>query len=1014
MSGLLSIPAEGQRAEPWRDPTVNQINRLQVHSNYFAFAPEEQAQTASESQNYLSLNGLWRFMWVRNFDQRPTDFYKLDYDDKSWGTMPVPGVWELNGYGDPLYSNVSYPWHNQFKTEPPVVPEHNNHVGSYRRIVTIPKHWAGKRIVAHFGSVTSNITLYVNGRYVGYSEDSKLAAEFDLTPYLRVGAQNLIAFQVHRWCDGTYLETQDFWRLSGVARDTYLYARAPKRIEDIRLTPDLDASYQHATLRVELRRQGAVPVQLQLLDAANQVVASANMAAAQTSLLLNIPNAQLWSAETPYLYQLVARTSEEEIRQYVGLRKVEIKNKQLLLNGKPILIKGVNRHELDPDGGYVVSRERMEQDIRLMKQLNINAVRTCHYPNDPYWYELCDKYGLYVVAEANVETHGMGYGKESLSHSKAWRTAHLERNLRQTELLYNHPSIITWSMGNESGPGENFGVVYDALKKLDPSRPVQYERAEGKYTDIYAHMYRTPEVIKKYVDNNLEHPYIICEYAHAMGNSLGGFDEYWDLIRREPLFQGGFIWDWADQSLRKRLTDGRSIYAYAGDYNKYDFDEDNNFCNNGVVSPDRRPNPHAEEVRYQQQSIWTTLSPSKTGILEIYNENFFISLDGYELRWQLSVDGSPIQTGCAALPYIGPQQRGTLTLPLKPYRAKATEEVTLELSYHQREASGLLAAGTEVAHQQFVLKPAEYQPLTLVHNKLYKPALLDERDKRYIIVQGERFRLDISRSTGLITRYEMAGRALLAEDADLRPNFWRAPTDNDMGANCQLKFAVWRTPEFKLNELKSEQERDGNIKVVASYEMPSVKATLTLTYLIDNDGGIIYKQSMQTTAGAEVADLFRFGIRLKMPLHYDRIDYLGRGPGETYADRKLSQRLGHYRQLVADQFYPYVRPQETGGKADVRLYRVVDHGGFGLEFRAEYPLQASALDRAREDLDGYPRKGQQHSELVPRAAFTDVQIDRYQLGLGCYNSWGQMPQLQYHVPYQSYEMSVQIRPIDIY
>lgn len=1012
---LLSSQGEAQDSRrPWLDPKTNAINRVEMHTDYFAFARGESTQFKEKSQNYISLNGLWRFHWVKDFDQRPEKFYEMNYNDKAWGSMPVPGIWELNGYGDPVYVNENYPWHFQFKNQPPIVPTENNHVGSYRRFISVPKHWAGKQIVAHFGSVTSNLTLYVNGQYIGYSEDSKLAAEFDLTPYLKVGMENLIAFQVHRWCDGTYLEAQDFWRLSGVGRDCYLYARSPNRIEDIHITSQLDDSFDKASLKVDLQLVGRPAISLELLDAEGRRVSKVNLASGQTSIRLDVLEPRLWTAETPYLYQLIARTADEEIRQNVGLRQVEIKNKQLLVNGKPILIKGVNRHELDPDGGYVVSRKRMEQDIQLMKSLNINAVRTSHYPCDPYLYELCDRYGLYVVAEANVESHGMGYGKESLSHKKDWRRAHVERNERQTKLLRNHPSIIIWSTGNESGPGENFGAAYDAVKKLDPSRPVQYERAFGKYSDIYAYMYRTPDFIQNYLDNSPTQPYIICEYAHAMGNSLGGLAEYWDLIRREPLFQGGFIWDWADQSLRKKLPNGRTIYAYAGDYNNYDVDEDNNFCNNGLVSPDRQLNPHAEEVRYQLQNIWTTLVDSLSGDLEVYNENFFSSLDNYYLHWQLSADGRPIRSGAMALPHITPQGKARLSLPLEPLPADCSEMLTLELSYRLRHTEGILAAGSQVARQQFILRSAASTALTLEENPLYGALSINERDRRYIILENNHLRLDFSRTTGLICRYDVGGRALLAKGSELTPNFWRAPTDNDMGAKSQINFEAWRTPEMKLVELKTSRETNSAVKVQALYEMPDVQARLQLEYIVGNDGAIIYSQALTASKEAQVSDLFRFGFRLKMPLEYDRIDYFGRGPGESYPDRRLGLALGHYHQRVADQFYPYIRPQETGGKADVRFFRVLDRGGFGLEIRAEYPLQASALDRAREDLDGYPKKTQKHSELVPRASFTDVQIDRYHMGLGCYNSWGQLPAKPYQLPYQSYEMRALIRPVDIH
>ncbi len=623
----LSIGLGAQTArEPHSNPELTSEHRLPMHTSYYAL-PEAEAHLPFEaSSRYLSLKGLWRFKWVRHLGQRPRDFYKPDYDDSAWDEMPVPGIWEVNGYGDPLYANENYPWHNQYRNNPPLYPETNNHVGSYRRTIRVPEGWRGKEIRLHVGSATSNLRLWVNGRYVGYSEDSKLPAEFDLTPYLEVGRDNLIAMQIQRWSTGTYQEAQDMWRLSGIARDVYLYARERQGLRDVRLTTTLDDSYRHGILQVRLDYLGRpTPVELELLDAQGERVLSHRLPAGAREVRLELPNAHLWSAESPYLYTARLKAAGEVITQMVGFRRVEIRDVQLLVNGKPILIKGVNRHEIDPDGGYLVSRERMLEDVRLMKSLNINAVRTSHYPCDPYWYELCDRYGLYVVAEANVESHGMGYGKESLSHPKAWRHAHVERNTRQVEYLYNHPSIIIWSTGNESGGGENFGHAYDAVRRLDPYRPIQYERAELKYTDLYVRMYRQPDEIRQYLQNPPK-PFVLCEYAHAMGNSLGGFDEYWALIRQERSLQGGFIWDWADQGLRRYSPEGKPFYAYAGDFNAYDYKDDNNFCNNGLVSPDRHLNPHAHEVRYQHQNIWTKLTDTARWEVEVYNEHFFTSL----------------------------------------------------------------------------------------------------------------------------------------------------------------------------------------------------------------------------------------------------------------------------------------------------------------------------------------------------------------------------------------------------
>ena len=629
--GLLTLvvtSASAQTFNEWRNAEINAVNRAEMHTSYFAYESAEAAQRGdmTQSERYMSLNGTWKFNWVKNADARPTDFFRTDFNDLGWDEMQVPAVWELNGYGDPLYVNVGYAWRSQYPNNPPYAPIEENHVGSYRRELVVPASWKGQDIIAHFGSVTSNIYLWVNGRFVGYSEDSKLEAEFNLTPYLKFGEKNLFAFQVFRWCDGTYLEDQDFFRFSGVGRDCYLYARDKRRIEDIRLTPDLNDTFTQGTLNVELKRKGSGKVTIELMDATGKSIAKATTTTNQATLTVEKPH--LWSAETPYLYSVKATMegNNEVIPQNVGFRKIEIRNAQVLVNGQPVLFKGADRHELDPDGGYVVSAERMLQDIRIMKEMNINAIRTCHYPDDALWYDLCDRYGIYLVAEANIESHGMGYGDATLAKNPSYRKAHLERNSRHVARGYNHPSIIFWSLGNEAGYGSNFEAAYDLVKEMDPSRPVQYEQAglNGK-SDIYCPMYLGYEPCERYGQNK-EHtkPLIQCEYAHAMGNSEGGFKEYWDIIRRYPNYQGGFIWDFVDQSIRWKGKNGRMIYAYGGDFNTTDA-SDQNFCNNGLISPDRVLNPHAYEVKRLYQDIHTTAGNLSKGEIKIYNEYFLNS-----------------------------------------------------------------------------------------------------------------------------------------------------------------------------------------------------------------------------------------------------------------------------------------------------------------------------------------------------------------------------------------------------
>ena len=708
---LTGLTAFAQKDE-WQDPNVNAINRAPMHTNYFAYESENAALKGcrTSSDNYMSLNGMWKFHWVKDADQRPmTDFYKVGFNDKGWATMQVPGMWEMNGYGDPVYIDSGYAWRNQHPNNPPYVPEENNHVGTYRKEITLPSEWKGREIMAHFGSVTSNMYLWVNGQFVGYSEDSKLEAEFNLTKYLKPG-KNLIVFQVFRWCDGTYLEDQDLFRFSGVARDCYLYTRTINHIEDIRVTPDLDAQYKDATLRVDIQMKGKGTVDLKLLDKAGKEVASSQVkGSGKQSVTLSVSNPAKWTAETPNLYKLVANLSEngkviESIPIQVGFRKVEMKNSQVLVNGQPVLIKGVNRHEIDPDGGFYVSKERMIQDLDRLKELNINAIRTCHYPDNNLWYELCDKYGFYVVAEANVESDGMGYYETTLAKESMYEKAHLERNQRNVQRGYNHPSIIIWSMGNEAGFGPNFEVCYRWIKNEDKTRPVQYEQAKtNDFTDIFCPMYHGYEASEKYAQGDIDKPLIQCEYTHAMGNSEGGFKEYWDLIRKYPKFQGGFIWDFVDQSVRRYTEDGREFYAYGGDFNAYDA-SDQNFCDNGLISPDRVLNPHADEVAYYYQNIWVKPVDLKKGIVSVYNEKFFRDLSDYYAQWELLVDGKVAKTGIVADVKVTPQQTANLQLGYSLDGICACKEVLLNVYFKLKQTEAFLPAGHTVAKEQLAIQ----------------------------------------------------------------------------------------------------------------------------------------------------------------------------------------------------------------------------------------------------------------------------------------------------------------------
>ncbi len=1021
---VVPMATEAQTFTEWQDLEVNAVHRLPMHTRYFAYESGEAARAGdpSASRNYLSLNGSWKFNWVKEVAMRPTDFYRSDYNDKGWDTMPVPGMWELNGYGDPLYVNWNYAWKGSFKNNPPFVPEENNHVGSYRREFLIPSGWDGKQIVAHFGAVTSNLYLWVNGRFVGYSEDSKLEAEFDLTSYLKPGQKNLIAFQTFRWCDGSYLEDQDFFRLSGVARDCYLYAR-PKGagLTDIRVTPDLDSDYRHGTLAVALAMRGGAKADLQLMDAEGRVVASAK--GATETCQMEVKDPQKWSAESPYLYTLLATVNQgsqviEAVPLKVGFRKIERKGSQVLVNGQPVLFKGVNRHEMDPLGGYVVSRERMLQDIRLMKQYNINAVRTCHYPDDPLWYDLCDEYGLYVVAEANLEAHGQGFGSKAFSTEKRFLKSFLERNQRNVQSNFNHPSIVFWSLGNETADGPNFAHCYDWIKREDPSRLVQYEQAKkNAHTDVFCPMYLNQQDCETYAKSDNpedDKPLIQCEYAHAMGNSCGGFKEYWELVRKYPKFQGGFIWDFADQSLYGKDAKGNDMYKYGGDYNPYDA-SDKNFCNNGLFGPDRLPHPHLEEVAYFYQNIWVSPLDLDKGTLRIYNEHFFQSLENYLLEWQIVADGRPLQTGIVSTLNVAPQQTGIVTLEYQSEHIPDRAEVLLNLFFRQKTARHGVPAGHIVAKAQVQVrqKSTDGQWIDSASRPVNADSLMvDDTNRRRLRIRGTGVCIDFDKDNGFLCRYDVDGVPLLFEGGQLKPNFWRAGTDNDFGANLQKAYAVWKDPVLRLSRLEHKVGA-GNLEVEAVYEMPEVKAVLTLLYRVQPTGVIEVSQYIATGEKEGVPDMYRFGMRMPLSLRFNRIEYYGRGPIENYADRHAAAFVGHYIQTVDEQAHPYIRPQETGTKGDIRWWKQTDTGGFGLGIDARVPFSASALRYSLASLDDGEEKGQRHFSEIPQADYVDFCIDKVQAGIGGTTSWGPdavaLP--PYRVPYADNEFTFRIVPV---
>ena len=1008
----MSSGALAQSESRWQNVNINQQNREPRRANFFAFENLEKAQSfdKKKSANYLSMEGMWKFNFVKDHNKRPANFFALKYDDSQWKDFPVPGLFELNGYGDATYKNIGYAWATQFDPKPPYISELNNYTGSYRRTFELPKDWKGKDVYFHVGSATSNLTLWVNGKYVGYSEDSKVAAEFNISKYLKPG-KNLIAMQVMRWCDGSYFEDQDFWRFTGIAREVYLYARPKLHAADIRLNAALENNYQDGVLNYKVSLKGGkTDVAITLCDKDGKQIAQATGAQG----VIKVPKVNAWTAETPYLYKAYItlknkQGAAEVIPQKVGFRSVEIKNAQLLVNGQPVLVKGADRHEMDPDGGYVVSIERMIQDIKIMKQLNINAVRTSHYPCDPRWYDLCDEYGIYITAEANLESHGMGYDEKSLAKFPEYIVPHIERNEGNVKPLINHPSVIVWSLGNESGYGVNFEKAYDWVKACDTTRPAQYER--GGYdskTDIHCPMYVGYEESERYCKGNGTKPYIQCEYAHAMGNSEGGFKEYWDLIRKYPKYQGGYIWDFVDQGLRdKSPITGKEIFTYGGDYGRYPA-SDYNFNCNGIIAPNRRQNPHAYEIQYVLQNVWIKDFDAENGSFNVYNENFFKNIDDLNLTATLFANGEKLTT--VAIPDtkgIAPQatklvKSEALKSAIEKAEAEhATEEITINFAFASDGSQPLVDKGQVMARQQIVLNGYEFDKVDAPANTGSKIEV--EETNSYVKVSAERMTVTIGKKTGMIDYLDVDGEPMLKFRESMTPEFWRAPTDNDYGASLQKKMRVWKNPQMNLKSFDKSESKD-SVVLTANFEMPEVKAELMLRYCINAAGEVAVTQKMTTDKEAKVADLFRYGMQLQMPASFSKLEYYGRGPEENYIDRHSSSFIGKYEANVKDEYYPYVRPQESGNHTDIRYFSIFNPTtGKGITFEGYAPMECSAIPYLVEDLDAGIEKehawGQHSGDLVEKG-LVQLHIQQRQFGLGCIDSWGASPMEKYRMHYQ--------------
>ena len=996
---LLPLAVQTPAAEPWQDPEVSSVGRFPMET------------TIDRNSEIISLNGDWNFKWYENYGEQDRNFFLPETDDSAWAKMPVPGIWELNGYGYPLYANQAYPWQNFFKNNPPYVPAERNHVGQYRRHFTLGKSDLKGDLILRIGSATSNVRVWVNGKEVGYSEDSKLEAAFDISRFVKAG-DNLIALEIMRWCDGTYLEDQDFWRLSGIARGVCIELSPKTRISNLRITADMNGDFS-----ISANCPGRRAVMFTISDgtASRMVVTKSD----RNGLALasgHIDNPRLWSAEEPNLYSLEAvcvnpsqKGRDDRATVNFGFRSVTVENSQLKVNGKPVLIKGVNRHEMSPTGGYVVSEEEMIRDIKLMKSLNINTVRTCHYPNDPKWYELCDRYGLYVIDEADIESHGMGYKEKTLAKNPAFAKAHLERQQRMVIRDFNHPCIIVWSLGNEAGYGPNFEAGYDWVKAFDPSRPVQYERAvdgwnKGKMgkTDIFCPMYLDYNGCEKYLNAPHTRPLIQCEYAHAMGNSMGGFKEYWDLVRKYPDYQGGCIWDFADQALkwpydpsRGRIdaenSAGKSavypekpdfskgfIYVFGGDFTPKDV-TDSCFNCNGIVATDRSLHSQTPEVKYQYRSVHCSSDAghARQGLVDIYNENFFIDLSRYKAVWAIKADGKTVLEGGRDLPAIGPQSTQAVDFGYAQDLGKVLpslegRHVVLNIDIVLRHDDGILEKGEILAWDQ----------ITLEENR---------------VAPGYR-----------------RGDTPIGE---FIPCLSRAFTENDLGAKVWKKTGTmnfWKDFIFTKESDLEGVSADGNRTRTVTYAPVKDWFRITVTYEYMPDGSVVIKEKLKDLGNLKSApDFFRFGLEYRMEGNFDRLEYYGAGPMETYCDRKSGAVRGLYSGKLIDQIdWNFARPQECGNHCDLDWMAVFDNEGNGLEFTSPERFGGSALPLSREDLTA--GRFRHMRELLPLAQDADaayIHCDLLQMGLGCVNSWSKSPRDEYMIHPAEYEFTILVRPV---
>lgn len=1016
----------------WQNPLIFQRNKLAGRASFFSFNedPGEFVSQPWGADNYQTLNGKWFFKWSPSPLERPEEFYLANYDITQWDKIDVPGNWQLHGFGVPNYINTRVDF-----TDKPVageVPQDNNPVGSYKREFTLPDNWLDQRTILYLGAVKSAYYVWINGSKVGYAQDSKSPAEFDITPYVKSGKNN-IAIEVYRWSDGTYLELQDMWRLSGIERDVYLYSVPRVHIRDIFADAQLDPTHQHGILNLSTdfdAYQSYFPagykLNISLFDTNDSEVFQESIDIPEGSeetpsliqLSKSIQNVAAWNAETPNLYTLYLTLVDSQgnktqhIRTRVGFRTSELKNGNVLINGQAVLFKGVNRHEHDPISGHVISRESMRQDMALLKQFNINAVRTSHYPNDPYWYELADEYGMYIVDEANIESHGLGAANQGGSYDPDlhmvnmpdWQNAYINRVENMYERDKNHPSVVIWSIGNESGDGPNIEVLYDWLKSRS-NRPVMSEQAQlRRHTDMYSQMYASIDILEHYAGLNEPRPLILCEYQHAMGNSVGNLADYWQVIEQHQSLQGGFIWDWVDQTFEKTTESGKKFWAYGGDLETPGMYHDGNFSANGVMAADRTPNPHAYEVKRVYQYVDVGIEDADTGRVRVFNKRFFSSLSDLELRWWIEADGKKVLGG--RTPDLNINAGGSSVLDL-------AWELTIEPGKEYfANFDFITKAAKPGVPQGFVIAEAQVALTSIVSEERQPPAgkLKVEESKDVLSVSGQNFKLAFNENSGLLSEYLVTGINLLS--APVRPEFWRAPTDNDFGEKFPEKAKVWQLAgrDLQLSSLKWVQNPDNTVSISTEHAMPGVESRYKTHYLIDAAGGVKVDIWFYAAPHKFQSALPRIGTLFQIPEEFDQVSWFGRGPHENYWDRKASARIGRYKKTVEQLYFPYVRPQENGFRDDVRSVEFTNNSQLGLAFYGLPLIGFSAQFYDVLDYDQFEKQGLHPHELGKKDQIF-INIDYKQRGVGGIDSWGTPPLFKYTLPWRDYRYGFYFKPV---